>query len=177
MNKNRKWIWLAAIVLVAVLTAVLVYGIRTEQNFLSLLAGIVIPMVLGWMIPKWKDTEETLAREKVQPQQTVDNLIARYGEPSNVILLNAAKGNDPEGVVLVYEDRNLLIVNGKELKKNEIADVTFNNAAIAYTPNDYQVLLTLRDKKQPLIHLYVGYDLELARDITEEIRNCLNKQK
>ena len=77
MNKNRKWIWLAAIVLVAVLTAVLVYGIRTDQKFLSLLAGIVIPMVLGWMIPKWKDSEVTVAREKVQPQQTVDNLIAR----------------------------------------------------------------------------------------------------
>lgn len=172
MNKNRKWIWLAAIVLVAVLTAVLVYGIRTDQKFLSLLAGIVIPMVLGWMIPKWKDSEVALAREIVQPQQTVDNLIARYGEPSNVILLNAAKGNDPDGVVLVYDDRNLLIVNGKELKKSEIADVTFNNAAIAYTPNDYQVLLTLRDK-QPSIHLYVGYDLELAREITEEIRNSL----
>ena len=69
MNKNRKWIWLAAIVLVAVLTAVLVYGIRTDQKFLSLLAGIVIPMVLGWMIPKWKDSEVTVAREKVQPNR------------------------------------------------------------------------------------------------------------
>ena len=175
MNMDRKKIWLVAIALVAVLVGIIIYGRRTDQNFLSALAGAIIPIVLGWLLPKSKAPESAWTAEsgRGRPDKTVDELTARYGEPDNLVLLNPVKGNDAEGVVLVYDGRGMLIVNGEELRKSDVIDVTFCNAAVPYLPNDYQVVLTTRDRQRPEIHLYTGNDVEWTRQAAEEIRGCV----
>ena len=57
----------------------------------------------------------------------------------------------------------------------DIDDVTFNNAAVAYTPNSYQLIVTPKNKKQPLHHLPLGNDGDWALQATEQLRQYLNR--
>ncbi|MCR5130162.1 MAG: hypothetical protein K6C10_01705 [Prevotella sp.] len=149
------------------------YYAKTDQTLGGLIASMGLAFSLNWVFPK-KEASDLDNKEGSPSGKTVDELVSIYGEPDDIVLLNAAKGNDANGVVLVYNARGLLIINGEEVRKSDITEVTFNNAAMAYLPYDYQVMLTTRNKQKPEIHLYVGCDVEWARDVAEEIRKHIS---
>jgi len=173
MNQYRTWKWWGGLVASIAFLAAVIYFAMTDQILGGIIATVGFGISLNWVFPK---TGATDLNNEVDPPsgKTVEELIANYGEPDDIVLLNAAKGNEADGVVLVYNARGILIVNGEEILKKDITDVTFNNAAIAYLPYDYQVLITTRNKQCPEIHLYVGNDVEWARQAAEEIRNHLS---
>ncbi|MBO4486012.1 MAG: hypothetical protein J5734_02620 [Prevotella sp.] len=109
--------------------------------------------------------------------QTVDDLVVRYGEPDDVLLLVPTLGNDAHGVVLVYKERRQFIINGEVISFDDIEDVTFNNASIAYTPDSYQVVITLKDKPQSYLYLPVGNDNTWALQVVEDIRQHMKEEK
>ena len=53
-------------------------------------------------------------KDEVKPfERTVDDLTAEYGEPEDVILLNATRANEAMGVILAYKD--FLVVEGRRI--------------------------------------------------------------
>ena len=134
----------------------------------GLLAVLAAPIVLPLFLKK-KGNDSA----KSQPK-TIDDLIAQFGEPDDIVLLDATRGNDPDYVVLCYDKS--LIINGIEIKKSDIAEITFNNAAVAYMPNDYQIIVVPVDPQQPFIHLRVGLDGTRAMQITEQLKAIVAAQ-
>ena len=55
--------------------------------------------------------------------RTVDELTAQYGEPEDVILLNAARANEALGVILAYKD--FLVVEGRRIDKSDITGIIY----------------------------------------------------
>ena len=102
-------------------------------------------------------------------EMTVDELTAQYGEPEDVILLNAARANEALGVILAYKD--FLVVEGRHINKSDITDVTFNNSGTPYAPGEYQVIIATSG--QGFLHVNTGYDANWTKDVTEEIKNNL----
>ena len=146
-----------------------------KENFLkviatSLLAVLATPFTLLLTFWKKKGDDSSESRKN----KTVDELIAQYGDPDDLVLLDASRGNEAEGVVLVYDKGDFLIVNGEKINKSDISEVTFKNAAIAYLPDDYQVILDSKNPKTPSIQLHVGYERKWAMKIVEQLQHHLS---
>lgn len=141
-----------------------------KDNILKVIAAalsavLVTPFTLlfTWRKKKPEDSSES------RKNKTVDELIAKYGDPDDIILLDASRGNEAEGVVLVYD--SMMIINGEKINKSDISEVTFKNAAIAYLPDDYQVILNSKNPKIPQIQLHVGYERKWAMKVVEQLQH------
>lgn len=111
-------------------------------------------------------------QDEVKPyERTVDDLTAEYGEPEDVILLNATRANEAMGVILAYKD--FLIVEGRRIDKSDITGVTFNNSGTPYARGEYQVVIAAGPSPSDYIHVNVGYDATWAKDVAEEIKKNL----
>ena len=131
----------------------------------ALSAVLVTPFTLlfTWRKKKPEDSFES------RKNKTVDELIAKYGAPDDIILLDASRGNEADSVVLVYD--TWMIINGEKINKSDISEVTFKNAAIAYLPDDYQVILISKNPKIPQIQLHVGYERKWAMKVVEQLQH------
>ena len=141
-----------------------------KDNILKVIAAalsavLVTPFTLlfTWRKKKPEDSSES------RKNKTVDELIAKYGDPDDIILLDASRGNEADSVVLVYD--STMIINGEKINKSDISEVTFKNAAIAYLPDDYQVILISKNPKIPPIQLHVGYERKWAMKIVEQLQH------
>ena len=141
-----------------------------KDNILKVIAAalsavLVTPFTLlfTWRKKKPEDSSES------RKNKTVDELIAKYGDPDDIVLLDASRGNDAEGVVLVYD--SMMMINGEKINKSDISEVTFKNAAIAYLPDDYQVILISKNPKIPQIQLHVGYERKWAMKVVEQLQH------
>ena len=109
--------------------------------------------------------------DSVKPhERTVDELTAEYGEPDDVILVNATRANEAMGVILVYKD--FFVVEGRRIDKRDITGVTFNNSGTPYARGEYQVIIDIR-QGQDYLHVNAGYDAAWTKDVAEEIKKNL----
>ena len=141
-----------------------------KDNILKVIAAalsavLVTPFTLlfTWRKKKPEDSSES------RKNKTVDELIAKYGDPDDIILLDASRGNEADSVVLVYD--SMMMINGEKINKSDISEVTFKNAAIAYLPDDYQVILISKNPKIPPIQLHVGYERKWAMKVVEQLQH------
>lgn len=141
-----------------------------KDNILKVIAAalsavLVTPFTLlfTWRKKKQEDSSES------RKNKTVDELIAKYGDPDDIILLDASRGNEADSVVLVYD--SMMMINGEKINKSDISEVTFKNAAIAYLPDDYQVILISKNPKIPQIQLHVGYERKWAMRVVEQLQH------
>ncbi len=110
--------------------------------------------------------------DEVKPyEKTVDDLTAEYGEPEDVILLNATRANEALGVILVYKD--YFIVEGRRIEKGDITGVTFNNSGTPYAPGEYQVIIAVGPRQGDYIHINTGYDAAWTSDVVDLIKSNL----
>ncbi len=145
-----------------------------KDNILKVIAAalsavLVTPFTLlfTWRKKKPEDSSES------RKNKTVDELIAKYGDPDDIILLDASRGNEADSVVLVYD--STMIINGEKINKSDIFEVTFKNAAIAYLPDDYQVILISKNPKIPQIQLHVGYERKWAMRVVEQLQHHVSQ--
>ena len=131
---------------------------------------IIVAIIIGW---KWmkKRNGENETDELLPSELTVDDLTAQFGQPEDVILLNAARANEALGVILAYKD--FLVVEGHRIDKSDITDVTFNNSGTPYAPGEYQVIIATNSPTDGHIHVKTGYDATWTKDVVEEIKNNL----
>ena len=111
-------------------------------------------------------------KDEIKPfERTVDDLTAEYGEPEDVIIVNATRINEAMGVILAYKD--FLVVEGRRIEKRDIRDVTFNNSGTPYAPGEYQVIIAAGPSQSDYIHVKTGYDATWTKDVAEQIRKNL----
>jgi len=137
-------------------------------------AGYFIPAVIVLLVAAIINLIQrkrgTDVNEATKPSEmTVDELTAQYGEPEDVILLNAARANEALGVILAY--KAFLVVEGRRIDKSDITGVTFNNSGTPYAPGEYQVIIAT--SSQGYLHVNAGYDAAWTKDVAEEIKKNL----
>lgn len=144
-----------------------------ENPIISYVISAVVAVLIGYAVKLfWNKKQSKIVPDpKKNHPKTVDELIAKYGDPDDLVLLDASRGNEAEGVVLVYDKDDFLIVNGERINKSDISEVTFKNAAIAYLPDDYQVILNSKNPNIPQIQLHVGYERKWAMKVVEQLQH------
>ena len=142
-----------------------------ENPIISYVISAVVAGLIGYAVKLfWNKKQSKMVPDpKKNHPKTVDELIAKYGDPDDIILLDASRGNEVDSVVLVYD--SMMMINGEKINKSDISEVTFKNAAIAYLPDDYQVILNSKNPKIPPIQLHVGYERKWAMKVVEQLQH------
>jgi len=142
------------------------------------LIGIIIMVGLFLFLFRMIIDHEFFAKRRAKVEdklfeRTVDELTAEYGEPENVIIVDATRANEALGVILVYKD--FFIIEGRRVEKSVIKNVTFNNSGTPYTPAEYQVIIAVGETQSDYLHIRVGYDAAWANDVAEQIRQNIRQ--
>ena len=142
-----------------------------ENPIISYVISTVVAGLIGYAVKLfWNKKQSKIVPDpKKNHPKTVDELIAKYGDPDDIVLLDASRGNEADSVVLVYD--STMIINGEKINKSDISEVTFKNAAIAYLPDDYQVILISKNPNIPPIQLHVGYERKWAMKVVEQLQH------
>ena len=111
--------------------------------------------------------------EKAAPKRVtyanVEEVEAKYGQADDVVVLDATKANELQGVILFYPAQDKMIVVGEEMRLSDLEGVMSKNLATPYTIDEYAVVIATKDPQRPTIQLRVGYDGGLAGEIAAEI--------
>lgn len=141
----------------------------------KILSYVLLLLFIGLIVLfEWRRNRKMKAKEK--PVASVDELIARYGESDDIIVVNPTQGNQSDGVILVYKEKKMLVVNSEEVPMNQITDVAFSNYANAYLPSDYliQIFTNLPDKDIIRISVGSGESPVYAKEIVQQIKQAIN---
>lgn len=147
-----------------------------DKYTLIIIAVIVIAMALiVYLIIKLKNNKAEIVSNVQSDKETedayIEDCIAQYGQPEDIITTSSIVSTAPSKPVLVYP--NFLLINGLNIEKKAITDVTFNNSANPYVNNDYQIVILTSLPDHAEINITIGNDLEMARKTAEEIRASL----
>ena len=93
----------------------------------------------------------------------------KYGEPDDVVVLDASRANELSALILFYTAQDVMIVAGEELKISDMTGVMPKNMATPYTIDEWAVIINTKNPQRPTIQLGVGYDGGLATDIAAQI--------
>ena len=126
---------------------------------------LLIAIPLGYFTIKYMEKREP---PKVIYANT-EEVELKYGEPDDVVVLDASRANELSALILFYTTQDVMIVEGEELKISDMIDVVPKNMATPYTIDEYAVIINTKNPQHPTIHLRVGYDAGLAREIAEQI--------
>ena len=111
--------------------------------------------------------------EKAAPKRityaNIEEVEAKYGQPDDVVVLNATRANELQALMLFYKSQDKVIVCGEEMRLSDMEGVMMKNMATPYTVDEYAVVIATKDPLHPTIQLRVGYDGGLAGEIAAEI--------
>lgn len=148
--------------IVAVLAIILV---ALYYNGYVLFALVLFFPILIWRISKKKDT----AVQSTTKPLTIEEALAKYGEPDEYVVVDATRANEAAGCILVYRKQRIMIIGGEPIGMDDVIDVTNVNTATPYTVGQYQVVLTTKRPNRQYIRINVGMDAEWARNVATEI--------
>ncbi len=162
--KRKILLWLAVILLA-------VFAFLMSNTGAAILLGGLLSLLLG------KDRFERAANKKSNERdgtlQSMDEVTGRYGEPDDLVVTDAARGQELQGAIPVYDRLGLMVINGTETELKDITDITFNNAGTPYGPPSYQVLIVTAGPPSRTQRIDVGYDAEWAKQIVLQLHRHL----
>jgi hypothetical protein len=146
-----------------ILAVIAIFLLAFYYNVWLLLLLVVIP--IGYFTIKFMEKREP-PRAAFANTEEVE---LKYGEPDDVVVLDASRANELSTLVLFYTAQDIMVVAGEELKISDMVSVMPKNMATPYTVDEYAVIITTKNPQYPTIHLRVGYDGGLAREIASQI--------
>ena len=146
-----------------ILAVIAIFLLAFYYNVWLLLLLVVIP--IGYFTIKFMEKREP-PRAAFANTEEVE---LKYGEPDDVVVLDASRANELSTLVLFYTAQDVMVVAGEELKISDMVSVIPKNMATPYTVDEYAVIITTKNPQRPTIQLGVGYDGGLATDIAAQI--------
>ena len=144
------------IVLAVIAIILLTFYLVTYAGPYALLMLLAIP--LAYFLLRIREKTETTG----VTYASVEEVEQKYGEPDDVVVLDASRANE-------LPANDVVVVAGEELKLSNLVSVMPKNMATPYTVDEYAVIISTNDPLRPIIQLRVGYDGGLAREIATQI--------
>ena len=151
------------IVLAVIAIILLTFYLVTYAGPYGLLMLLAIP--LAYFLLRIREKTETTG----VTYASVEEVEQKYGEPDDVVVLDASRANELPALILFYPAYDVVVVAGEELKLSNLVSVMPKNMATPYTVDEYAVIISTNDPNRPIIQLRVGYDGGLAREIATQI--------
>ena len=158
MKKNR----FVSLIIVAALCVVVLALASFTLSFATTVGLMVVLIVLLFFIGKGK--KRHIADASGEP--CMQKLTDRYGLPDDTLITNPARGNELEGCMLVYREKGMFVINGREIKKSDITDYALkNDATTPYFPADYYLRITTTLDDCPMLSVSVGNEISWAEQV------------
>lgn len=143
---------------------------------------LLVTAILGILIKKCFKlfVGETPVEAPDQPsvaptlRNSLDVSLSSYGEPDDIIVVDPTKMNEATGSILVYHSKRTLVYNNIVINKKAIADITFHNIAIPYTPDIYEIVIKTTLKDHPEIFIRSGPDISWTQDVLMQIKSVIS---
>lgn len=79
-------------------------------------------------------------------EEVCDNpVVYPFGQPDDEIVIDPARSNDTESVILYYKEKRIFYSNNTTIPINSITDITVCNEANPYLRQNYQIVITMND--------------------------------
>lgn len=157
------------IVLAVIAIILLTFYLVTYAGPYGLLMLLAIP--LAYFLLRIREKTETTG----VTYASVEEVEQKYGEPDDVVVLDASRANEIPALILFYPNRDLAIIAGEELKLSSLMSVMPKNMATPYTVDEYAVIIGTNDPLRPTIELRVGYGAVLASEIAAQIDTYIHQ--
>ena len=92
-----------------------------------------------------------------------------YGMPDEVVSVHTFGSPTYDYPLIFYY--YFVLLKGRKLEAQDIAEVTFNNRSNPYTTNDYQVVVALTDGEH--LSIAIGNDIDKAKYVVQQLNNFL----
>ena len=139
----------------------------TGQAVLAAIA-VFIPIVC---FMAWRSEQKKRKEDAIHPRPLLDDFIAQYGQPDDIIITDPTRAEEAEGAILVYHKEGTMVYNGQTINIKDIKDITFNNSALPYFASDFQIILTTTNPEMPLVRIFVGSDAVWAQQVVVAIKD------
>ena len=106
---------------------------------------------------------------RIAPMMLLDDIMKHYGQPDDVVVLDASRANEMQSLILFYHATDMAVITGSLIKISEITSVAPKNLALPYTVDEWAVIINTSNKLHPVFRLRVGYDGGLASEIADQI--------
>ncbi len=139
-----------------------------------LLLFIAIP--LGMFVANYMAKRDE-AVDTRHAYSTLDEVTTLYGEPDDVVVLDATRANELTALILFYDTQGIAIVDSHEIAINDITGVAPKNLAIPYMPDDYGIVLSTSLPVCSTIQLSVAGEMGFAQEIASQIATHLTTRQ
>ena len=173
---------------IIILVAIIVYMACTRKEWalhLNATIAATIPIVIiaiiicVFIFRRCKGPKDTIIEDEKE-QQTLQDLIATYGTPDDIIVTDATRGNEIEGAILAYDKggrsgKGFFVCNGFVLDKDSITDITFNNnfGTAFGLPDEFQLVVSTNEESRPKVYIRGGNDIDMVKDIVTQMKSHL----
>lgn len=106
---------------------------------------------------------------------TMEEAVARYGDPDDSIIVDATCANEAAGCILVFKQKRMLVVAGEPISMDDITDVATVNTATPYTIGQYQLVLTTKRPESEYVRMNAGLDAGWAREVATQVIDVLRR--
>lgn len=143
-----------------------------------MLAALLLLLIYGIVLLLYKRNKKAqwLIDGDPSDKETLDTLIEQYGQPDDVVVIDASRANEPFGVILIYSSGRFLIAAGKRIPFDSITGISSKNSATPYTVGQFQILINTNDKQLGSLHLNAGYDAQFATEAATQVLHALKKK-
>ncbi|MBR1889054.1 MAG: hypothetical protein IJ816_00265 [Alloprevotella sp.] len=163
---RNLFLTLFRVLIVLAALAGLAWAFSAQDSFVF---GVVFGFAIGLFLLSFvrfktpKNAEESA-------ESTIEDTISQLGEPDRIIVVNPMRGVEPDGAILLYLAEDLFVYDNMQIQRKSVRDVTVNNAAVAFTPEAYQVNIVTNSQTY---HIFTGNDIGWARNVLDQIREAL----
>ena len=158
---------LGFIIFALIALILLLYGWWSAAIIVMLIYGIVL------LMSKHSKKAQWLIDGDPSDKVPMEAIVSEYGEPEDVVVIDASRVNEPIGVILLYPSKRFLVAGGRRIPFEIITSVSAKSSATPYTTGPYQILINTSDKQTGTIRINAGYDQQLATEAATRVYHAL----
>lgn len=138
-------------------------------------AALILLLIYGLVLLMYKHNKKAqwLIDGDPSDKATLDEIIAQYGQPTDVVIIDPSRANEPFGTILIYATGRFLIAGGKRIPFDSITGVSSKNSATPYTIGQYQIIINTNNKQMGTLRFNAGYDRHYATEAAAQVLHAL----
>ncbi len=115
--------------------------------------------------------------EETERMNTVSEAVNAYGQPEEVIVADPTRVENSNSVILVYDSKGFLVINGVAVPKEDIIGIDIHNVATPYETASYEIRVKIKSEELPSLSVFTGNSSVFAKDIFEQLSEKLQYRK
>lgn len=156
-------------------------NVNVSSIFLITVVVLVIAVAAYAILKRIMHLSDSKTRkrqtEETERMNTVSEAVNAYGQPEEVIVADPTRVENSNSVILVYDSKGFLVINGVAVPKEDIIGIDIHNVATPYETASYEIMVKIKSEELPSLSVFTGNSSVFAKDIFEQLSEKLQYRK